>query len=351
MPAVYLHVGFQKTGTSFLQDVFLRSQQPLAAQGLDLVPGTRRGAFHLMLCVRERYDPRLDPPAVTGALDRLAADLAAAPGSRALVSEESLSPAPDEQIRRLLHATAGREAHLVVTVRDLARQIPSAWQQQVKAGMPIELDAYVSAVRDRRGTAGRRFWANQDLPALLERWRAHLPPERIHVVTVPRPGSDPGLLLARYCAVLGVDPATLDTDVPRTNESIGFVQATLMSRVNGRLSNEDRRRDAWGRVGKRYFAQQVLAAQRGTPARLPEEHRVWCDGLADEYAAVLREGGYDVVGDVDDLRPADTAYAASAPDASDATTLEAAVDALATILGHQLDEVRQRRRDGRPKDR
>ena len=63
---------------------------------------------------------------------------------------------------------------------------------------------------------------------MLERWSVIAPPERIHVVTVPPSGTPPEVLLERFCSVIGVDPAALDREVPRANESLGQVQAELL---------------------------------------------------------------------------------------------------------------------------
>ena len=131
---VFLHLGLQKTGTSYLQGVFQENVAALAGQGLDLIPANRREAFELMLVVRERFNPERDPARAAAALDRIAAELAAAPGDRALVSQESLAAARPRQVRRLLDACGDREVHVVLTVRDLARQLPSSWQQELKAG-------------------------------------------------------------------------------------------------------------------------------------------------------------------------------------------------------------------------
>src|SRR4051812_29824877 len=122
---VYLHVGLQKTGTSFLQHAFFHSTDALATQGLDMVPDNRLAAFRLMLRVRDRYDPDIHPPGVAQALDRLRERLETVPGDRALVTEESLAAAMKREIAVLLEACGGREVHVVLTVRDLARQIPS----------------------------------------------------------------------------------------------------------------------------------------------------------------------------------------------------------------------------------
>lgn len=346
---VYLHAGLQKTGTSYLQAIFWAAQGHLRDRGLDLVPGSKRETFHLMLCVRERFDPLHDPPEVATALDRLPAQLAAAPGPVALLSEESLATASLAGVRRLVAACADREVHLVLTVRDLARAVPSMWQQQLRSAGTVPFDDYLRAVVAREGPAAQRFWRNQDLRRVLDRWEKVVPAARIHVVTVPPPGSPATLLLERYCSVLGVDPEPLAGFVPPGNPSLGRVEAELLRRVNAGLPTDRRRRHLYGDVGKRYFSQRVLGERRSEPARLPPELAPWCRDQADALVQRLTAGGYDVVGDVDDLRPRSDAFARTTEPVDDTAVADAAVAALVTMLDQRmgrLERRQQRRRSG-----
>ena len=332
---VFIHIGLQKTGTSFLQHAFFASTDALAAQGLDMVPATRLSAFRLMLRVRDRYDPAIDPPGVVDSLSRFQEQLHAAAGSRGLLTEESLAPAMKRQIALLVEACSPREVHVVVTVRDLARQIPSAWQEWVKRSMNLPFEEYVESLHEREVPASRKFWAHQDLPRTLGRWAVYVPPDRIHVVTVPQRGRDREVLLQRFCQVMDVDPGTLvATGLPR-NDSLGHVQAELLRRVNEALAPELRRRDVHGAVGKRYFAGQILRQQQGEPARLHVRHRPWCDELAHGFVEELRTGGYRVVGDLAELIPADASYTDQAEPFDDTAVATAATDALAAMLADE----------------
>lgn len=205
---LYLHIGLQKTGTSYLQGLFLGSVDALREAGLDVYPTHRRAAYWLMLDVRDRFRPH-DPPQAREVLRDLPGNLDAALGRAALVSEESFSPADDAQVQRLLAACSDREVHVVVTARDLGRQIPSVWQQGLQSGRAITFPDYLARLHKTQGTPAPIWW-QKDLPAVLEKWSRHVPAERIHVVTVPPPGADKGLLLERFCSVLGIDPALLD---------------------------------------------------------------------------------------------------------------------------------------------
>ncbi len=342
---LFLHIGLQKTGTSYLQSIFWQSQDSLRAQGLDMVPGSKRDTFWLMLRVRGRYNPEFDPPAVARALDRLPAALARAVSGRALVSEESLAPADQAQIQELMDACAGREVHVVVTVRDLARQIPSAWQQTLQGGGADSFPVYLDRLRKNEGKPNGRLWRNKDVVGVLERWREFVPPERIHVVTVPPSGSDPELLLKRFCSVIGVDEGLLDREVAKSNSALRHVHAEVLRRVNANLDRSHRRRDVYGDIGKRYFAVRVLgdADGGGEKVKLPRSLEPWCTEVSQRFVDHIAGGGYDVVGDLDDLLPTGSAFADRMQEPTADEVADAASAALATVLTGQMDKLRNRR--------
>lgn len=343
-PRLFLHIGLQKTGTSYLQDVCWKSVEQLREQGLDLVPGTLRETFWLMLDVRGRYEAEFDPPEAGRAVDDLPGRLRASTTPRALVTEESLAPATDEQIRRLLAACGSHEVHVVVTVRDLARQVPSAWQQRLQGGGAETFPDYLRRLRRNEGSPEGRLWRQKDVPGILERWARHVPAERIHVVTVPPSGSPPGLLLQRFCEVFEVDPARLDQDVPRSNEALHHVAAEVLRRVNEGIDPELRRRDVYGAVGKRHFAGTVLDREAGHKVRMPVEHEEWCRGVMERHLAFLREGGFRVVGDLADLEPRSDSFSAEDPTPTEAEVAEVSTRALSDLLATQMTNRRRQRR-------
>lgn len=349
-PRLYLHVGLQKTGTSYLQSVLRRSTAQLRDQGLELVPPTGRGAFWLMLDVRGRFDPAADPPEAGHAVERLPGELAASATPRALITEESLAPASEEQIRRLLDACTSHEVHLVLTVRDLGRQIPSSWQQRLRTGSPEPFTDYLDRLRRTEGSTTSGVWRQKDVTQVLGRWGTFVPPERTHVVLVPPAGGPPDLLLRRFCEVLELDAGSLRADAPRANEALGHVGVELLRRVNERLAatldDDLRHRQVFGAVGKRYFALRVLGPDSGHRVRMPAELEDWCRSVSEKYAAFLRDGGYHVVGDLDDLIPDPSSFSAEGHLPTDAELVETGVDALATVLTDRLVEKRDERRRG-----
>lgn len=341
---LFIHLGLQKTGTSYLQGVMHANADLLASQGLDLLPPTRRETFELMLLVRDRYDAQRDPASVRGALERFTSGLRDAPGPKALLSQESLAAARPPQVRRLLDACGDREVHVVLTVRDLARQLPSSWQQELKAGKADGYTSYLERLRasQEAGRAGHP-WIHLDPPAVLARWAKHVPPERIHVVTVPPSGSAPTLLLERFCRVLGVDAGSLVPEETPSNTSLGRVQAELLRRVNEQLPDELRRRQVYGDVGKRFFSSQVLSAQRGQRIRVPGALREWCEAVADEQIRDLAAAGYQVEGTLEDLRCPAAAFVEDEAEPREREVAAAAVEALVRILTLRATALRRRR--------
>lgn len=335
----YIHIGPPKTGTSYLQAIFWRSGAALAEQDLAMLPASKSTTFYLMLAIRGRLRAGMDPPVAFTALDTFRREAADARFSRALVTQELLAAASSKQVGTLLGALDGYEVHLVVTVRDLATQIPSAWQQMVKArGVTAYGDYLENFMGPNRGGRPPRTY---DLHGVLDRWGSHVPPERVHIVTVPKRGAPAGVLLQRFCTVLGVDPGRLDTGTNIANTSLGLVQAELLRRTNVALGDRlPHARAGYRRQGKGFLAGEVLRPQGGEPLRLPQHMADWCTESSRSIVERLANGGYDVVGELDDLIPDASAFTSDDQEVSDAQVAQAAAAALASILVLRADETK-----------
>jgi hypothetical protein len=351
----FLHVGLPKTGTSYLQSIMWQSREALAAHGLGLVPSKRGAPFQLMLAVCDQLSAEMDPPRAFTALRRFRQEVAQSGWTRTLTSQELLGAAEPPQIAALLEALADDETHVIVTVRDLAGFLPSAWQQHVKARGVLPFETYL----DEFAASGNEIpHPAYDLRGVLDRWGALVPPERIHVVTVPRRGTPEQVLLERFCRVLDVDPTALNTEMPTPNASLGLVQAELLRRVNVELGDRlPHPRAGYREQGKVFLAGTVLSAQRGTVARLPHRMAGWCDQASQAMIARLSVSGFDIVGDLADLVPDASAFTDDRQAASDQEIAAAATSALADVLAQrsadaaELEHLRARLRGSRRRTR
>ncbi|WP_183094578.1 hypothetical protein [Nocardioides stalactiti] len=335
-PRVFLHVGSPKTGTTFLQDVLWGQRATAAEQGL-LLPGERFNDHYLAtLDLRGLADDPIYPPRARGMWDRLVAEALAADGT-VLISHELFAGASAEQARRAVASLADRaEVHVVVTARDHVRQISAEWQEHVKHRSSASFAAFVGEVR---GDQARRswFWQVQDYAGVLERWGVDLPPERIHIVTIPPSGADPLILWDRFARLLGLEPHAFDTALERSNSSLGAEQAELLRRVNLELGDRLPLPGPYPLVVKNVLAHRILEPRPGTRLALGAEDQEFAATAARDIVARLEALGVDVVGDLDDLVPAvvppeEVGGAAAYSVPPDAVLLEESVATIADLL-------------------
>jgi hypothetical protein len=329
---VLLHVGCPKTGTSYLQDVLFRNQRVLREKGI-LYPASRFDA-HFLAALDLMTLPwgGLETEAV-GAWDRLAEQVRDWRGT-SIISHEIFARATPTQVDRALTSLGDAEVHLVLSVRDLVRQIPAEWQENVKHRSHITYARFLETIRDqgRDSKIGSWFWAVQELPDILDRWGSSLPPEQVHLVTVPPSGADRGELWRRFSHTFGLDDLLLDLTAERENPSLGVPETSLLRTINQRVTSIIAPPD-YRPLVRELLAHQTLS-QGVSSARLglsPDDH-AWAQDLARTWVTELRARGYDVVGDLEDLMGPDLGTFVD----PDATTpdqlLPPALDAIGALL-------------------
>ncbi len=334
-PRIYLHIGEPKTGTTFLRDALWANRARLAAQGLQLPGYSDRDHSRASRDLRETPRPPSDPADPwTGEWDVLAGQALCAP-ERAVISNELLTASSPQQAERAVWSLLRAEVHVVVTVRNFAALLPAEWQEAVKCRGTEGWEAWLDAVIAAEGAADRRrrswFWRVHDTLAILDMWSRHIPPDQLHVVTVPH--RDPGSLLwTRFAAALDIDPGGCDAAQGRRNSSLGYAESEFLRRMNEALPAE---MPDWfyAREIKQILAHGVLS-DRPQPARLvlPPRHAAWAAEQAEILLAGLRDAKYHIVGDLADLRPAGTAGPRARPAGQPAEQqLEAAVQAAVTL--------------------
>ena len=339
---VLLHVGTPKTGTSYLQDVLFRNRDHLAGRGI-LYPADRfDGHFLAALDLMRLPWGGLETEAV-GAWDALAARVRAFDGT-AIVSHEILATASRTQIRRALESLGhpDTEVHVVLSVRDLVRQVPAEWQENVKHRRTLRYDRFLSEIRDpeRKSRLATWFWGVQEGPDILDRWGGEIDPSRVHVVTVPRPGAPSSLLWERFAETFGLTGLALDLEVERSNPSMGVPETALVRRINLAV-NKDVEPVHYRPLVRELLAHNTLSKRTRSPRlSLPPDARAWAEDLGQEWVTELRARGYDVVGDLDELlpEPSDAPYAD--PDRPNPRQVnQAALDAIKALL---IEGARQR---------
>ncbi|WP_134740631.1 hypothetical protein [Nocardioides sp. 503] len=333
---VLLHVGTPKTGTSYLQDVLFRNRPTLASAGI-LYPADRfDGHFLAALDLMRLPWGGLEREAI-GAWDRLATQVRAHPGT-SIISHEILAAASRSQVGQAMESLghgSGTEVHVVLSVRDLVRQVPAEWQENVKHRSTISYQRFLRQIRDpaRRGRISSWFWSVQEIPDILNRWGLDLPPEHVHLVTVPPRGGDRELLWKRFSHVLGLDGLDLDLEAERVNPSLGVPETALIRRIN-RAANRQVAPVDYRPLVRELLAHQTLSRRTRSPRlALPPDVHPWVRDLEDAWVTEIRERGYDVVGDLEDLRGGPPPRRWANPDSPvEKQVARAAVDAVKALL-------------------
>lgn len=337
---VLLHVGTPKTGTSYLQEALFRNRHALLSHGI-CYPADRFDAHFLAALDLMRMPWGGLQTEAIGAWERVAEQVREHPGT-AVISHEILATASRQQVATALASLghrsghrSGTEVHVVLSVRDLVRQIPAEWQENVKHRSGVSYADFLRRVQDpdRAGRMATWFWGVQEIPDILDRWGHDLPPERIHLVTVPAPGGAPGLLWERFEQAFGLAGLDLDLDIDRANPSLGVAETALIRRIN-RTANRELHPPDYRPLVRELLAHQTLS-RRTTSSRLalPPDVHPWVQELSRAWVEEVRGRGYDVVGDLDELIGAPVTPDFADPDRpSEGQVADAALDAIKALL-------------------
>lgn len=344
---VYLHIGTMKSATTYIQALCHVNDHRLAAQGmLCPSPGMNFAAINVLL--GSSYIRPWNEDAWTTLADQIRDH-----DGDVFLSNEILSLRSRRKSAELVAALAPAEVHVMVTARDLARVIPSQWQEGAanrQTSTWAEYAASVCADEPPNSDIADRFWRRQDIPAFLSRWLQSVPKERITLVTVPR-GGDPGVLAARCGTALGLDFSEFEEPVA-SHSSLGAHSAELMRRLNTQLDEID---VLDYRTGfHKGLCRAVLAPRASHEPRiaLSAREHAWAFQRAQRMITELESLGIAVVGDLADLLPAPYKEGSGIDPgtASDSDLLATSLDGLAGVTKElasvqiAYDDLRRRKR-------
>lgn len=224
----------------------------------------------------------------------------------AVISDELLAVCTAQQADRAVRSLFPAEVHVVLTVRDFVSLLPAEWQEKVKCRGTARWEEWLDRVIDTGSAEDRRrqawFWNAHDTLAILDAWSQHIPPDHVHVITMPRSGPA-SLLWMRFASVLGIDPGGADLSRARANSSLGLMEAEFLRRMNEALP-EDLPDWFYTRNIKRILAHDVLSGRpRRARLALPAGREAWAREQAEHLVRGLRDSKYHVVGELDELLP------------------------------------------------
>lgn len=299
---VFMHVGVAKTGTTYLQRTLHANRDPLRAHGL-LYPGKRSGdQFVASIDLRGLDAEKYNHLNADGMWDRIAKEVNDYDGD-AIISHETFARCSSADVRRVQESFGGAQIGVVLTVRDLGRQVPAVWQETVKNRATGSYGEFLNDVFVDAGSGSHKFfWRAQDVSKVVRRWGRAVGMSNVTVVTVPPPGAARDELWNRFGRAIELPEVSIALPTAAGNVSLGPAEAELLRQVNLVLP-EDFPWPRYSRAVKRQFAEHKLARREMTRILIPPG---WHGPVNDRAAAMVRylEGsGCQIIGDLAELAP------------------------------------------------
>lgn len=295
-----VHIGPHKTGTTALQGALFDAKERLAAHGVEF-PGDDRHPMHAALAVTAR-------PSMMGDAEpderhwRKLVDQVNATGDRtAVISSEFFSEADEPAIGRIVGELGGERVHVVVTLRPLAKIMPSQWQQYVQNGLRMGYEDWLDHMLRKAPyeKPNPSFWWRHRHDRLVERWAAAVGAENLTVVVVD--DSDREMILRAFESLLGLPEKILAPVPDATNRSLSLGEIEMVRQFNVAFRGSELPERLYSRL-IRYGAVARMKTAR-TPAAgeakvtTPEWAVEAAARIGAEIAERIGELGVRVVGD------------------------------------------------------
>lgn len=343
-PRLVVHIGPMKTGSTSLQRTLALHADALAAAGVSYPLHEDSVTWHPHNQQRAVYGmfgsvvPWVTPQRqhhYRAAGAHLAQTLEQWPGDVLLSAEafSAMTAADLADSLRTLAAPAQRGITVIAVLRDLARALPSQWQQDLRSGRGRDLAEFLDRFRtgSDRGSGNARTMF--DYAHQVERLIAAVGVESVVVVTVPPPGNPPDLLWRRFAeatglpAVRAIDPARGDQ---AANRSLSAAECETLRRLN--LALHDAGADPQRTATLRYRIVREAwwpRDRRDAPVALPAAALDWLEPICQHARDTIRATGVPLIGEWDDLLP----HPAHSPAGSGG--LDGAVDPSALLAAHE----------------
>jgi hypothetical protein len=253
-----------------------------------------------------------------------------------VISHETLARARPNTIAKAVADFDTGDVRVVVTTRDLGRQIPAVWQETVKNRNVQTYSQFLEAVFEATTEDGttklNSFWRPQDVPRLVRRWLESVGDGNVIVVTVPPAGADRQELWRRFATALELPDLPYSFDTGVGNASLGTVQSELLRRMNRQIPEQVEWATYERRVKREFVERRLSSLPSSDRIAVPDRWREQVGVVADRMTRELAELPIRVIGDLEDLRPQFAEPAGPLPDdISDSRLLKAALRVLADL--------------------
>ncbi|SNT13955.1 hypothetical protein SAMN06309944_2223 [Micrococcales bacterium KH10] len=240
-----VHIGPSKTGTTSLQSAFHTCRDQMADQGVHVVGAQRHPWVGVRAFLGMESTRHGDAPPAIENWNVLVEEARSIRDQRTVISSEFLAHAKGADIRKLVEQFDADRVQIVVTLRPLAKILPSLWQQRVQAGVTRTLDEWLEDAFANTDGSSALWWRHRH-DKLTARWVKQVGADRVTAVVVD--DSDHGSVLRSFEHILGLKNGTLAANSSLSNRSLTYGEAEAIRNINVALQDTDMSRAARARI-------------------------------------------------------------------------------------------------------
>ncbi|WP_411150800.1 hypothetical protein [Streptomyces sp. A30] len=227
-----LHIGPHKTGTTSIQGALFAAKDAMPEHGV-VFPADSRHPMEAVLaaCARPGMIGNTQP--TERHWQRLVDQVKATGRRTSVISSEFFADAPDDEtIARVVEELGGERVHVLITLRPLARIMPSQWQQYVQNGLRMGYENWLEHMLKKAPyeKPNPSFWRRHRHDRLVERWARVAGPERLTVVVVD--DRDRGHLMRTFEQLLGLPDNLLQPVPDAANRSLTLAETEMLRKLN-----------------------------------------------------------------------------------------------------------------------
>ena len=277
-----VHIGPHKTGTTSLQAAFHTRRAALAANGVRYAGRNPQVVLPVMAVMGRTHLPYGPKPPPMKYWHELVREVGRATEPRVVISSEFFAEASSADVETIVGDLDPARVHIVVTLRPLARIVPSQWQQFVQAGTQTPYDDWLVEMFDHPETGqAPLFWRRHRHDELIARWAAVVGPSNVTAIALD--DRDHAMVLRVFERLTGLPTGTLVTPVDHTNRSLTQAEVEAVRAFNRRAAFEELDKPLLARLMRSGAAMYLKEREPG-----PDEPRIetpqWALDRAGEVA-------------------------------------------------------------------
>ncbi|QOV38359.1 hypothetical protein IM697_08235 [Streptomyces ferrugineus] len=297
-----LHIGPHKTGTTSIQGALFEARDAMARHGVEW-PATTRHPMEAVLAGCARTGMMGDTRPTEQHWERLLQQVRATGRRTSVLSSEFFADATDDAtVERVVEQLGGERVHVLVTLRPLARIMPSQWQQYVQNGLRMGYEDWLRHMLRKAPyeQPNPSFWRRHRHDRLIERWARVVGTERVTVVVVD--DRDREGLTRTFETLLGLPEGLLRPVPDAANRSLTLAETEMLRNLNKEFRANELPAELYSQLVRNGAVMHMKNACTPGPGDVKIGTPQWAveaaDGIGAEMAERIGAMGVRVIGDL-----------------------------------------------------